>query len=80
MRAEWEALRPLGVRFILNLRPLEAGPMRDRLEATARRLNCRCSDILVWNTRNGVLNALVVGVVPQLRYIVLSDRLLKDPP
>ena len=69
---------PLGVRLLLNLRPLPAGPMRDRLEAAAKRLNCRCSDILVWNTRNGVMNAMVVGVVPQLRYILLSDRLLNE--
>jgi STE24 endopeptidase len=69
---------PLGVRLLLNLRPLPAGPMRERLEAAAKRLKCRCSDILVWNTRNGVMNAMVVGVVPQLRYILLSDRLLNE--
>jgi STE24 endopeptidase len=66
------------LRLVLGLTPLPAGPLRDRLFATARRLNFRCSDIMLWNTRNGVANALVVGVLPALRYVVLSDRLIAD--
>lgn len=71
-------LMPWLIRAVLNLRPLPDGELRDRLEAAARRLNCRCSEILVWNTRLGVANAMVVGVTPWLRYILLSDRLLQQ--
>ena len=69
---------PWVMRLVLGLQSLPAGELRDRLAAVARRLNFRCSDILLWNTRNGVANALVVGIFPNLRYVVLSDRLLND--
>jgi STE24 endopeptidase len=71
-------LMPWFVRVVLPLRSLEAGPLRSRLEAAAKRLDCRCSDILLWNTRKGMANAMVVGIVPQLRYVLLSDRLIQD--
>src|SRR5262249_53709385 len=58
--------------------PMPAGPLRDRLEAAAVRLRCRCSEILIWNTRNGMANAMVVGVLPWLRYVLLSDRLVEE--
>ena len=69
---------PYLLRLILGLRPLPAGPVRDHLTATARRLGFRISDILVWNTRDTQANALVSGMVPFLRYIVLTDRLLDE--
>jgi STE24 endopeptidase len=69
---------PYVLRLILGLRPLPAGPVRDHLTATARRLGFRISDILVWNTRCTQANAMVSGMVPYLRYIVLTDRLLDE--
>lgn len=67
---------PWILRLALGLRPLPQGPLRDRLLATARRLNFRFSDILWWNTHGGVANAMVVGVLRRPRYVVLSDRLI----
>jgi STE24 endopeptidase len=69
---------PWIVRLVLGLRPLPAGPLRQRLEASARRLRFRYSNILVWNTRNGMANAMVIGIVPWVRYVVFTDRLLED--
>ncbi len=69
---------PLVVRLVLGLKPLPPGPIRDRLEQTARRLKFRCSDILVWNTRKGMANAMVVGILPWPRYVIFTDRLLHD--
>ena len=69
---------PWVLRLVLGLRPLPAGPLRDRLMTSAGRLNFRCSDILLWNTQNGVANALVVGLLPWLRYVVFTDRLIAD--
>jgi Zn-dependent protease with chaperone function len=69
---------PWILRQILGLRSLPAGPLRDRLEATARRLNFRCTDLLLWPTRGGITNAMVVGIVPFLRYVLFSDRLLDE--
>jgi STE24 endopeptidase len=69
---------PWIVRLVLGLKPLPAGFLRDRLMATAKRLRFRCSDILLWNTRGGVANAMVVGLFPFLRYVLMTDRLLEE--
>lgn len=69
---------PLFLRLFLGLRPLPPGPLRDRLVRTAQRLRFRYSNVLVWNTRNVVANAMVTGFVPWVRYIILTDRLIHD--
>jgi Zn-dependent protease with chaperone function len=69
---------PLVVRLVLGLRTMPAGPLRSNLEETARRLRFRCSDILVWNTRKGMANAMVIGIFPWPRYVVFTDRLLHE--
>ncbi len=69
---------PWLLRVFLGLRPLPAGPLRDRLLATARRLQFRFTDILVWDTRDTVANAMVTGPSRWLRYVVLTDRLMHE--
>jgi Zn-dependent protease with chaperone function len=69
---------PWVLRLFLGLRPLPPGPLRDRLLAAARRLHVRCNDILLWDTRNHIANAMVTGVLPALRYIVVTDRLIQE--
>jgi STE24 endopeptidase len=69
---------PWLLRLLLGLKPLPEGPLRTRLLAAARRLHFRCSNILLWDTRGGIANALVAGVFPVLRYVVLTDRLAAE--
>ncbi len=69
---------PWVVRLLLGLRPLPDGPLRTRLLASGRRLGFRCSNLLVWNTRSGMANAMVIGLLPWIRYVVFTDRLLED--
>lgn len=69
-------LLPLAVRRTWRTSPLEAGPLRDSLEAICRDRNCRVQEILVWHTGGTVANAAVVGFSPWLRYLLLSDALL----
>lgn len=69
---------PWIVRLMLGLKPLPICPLRCRLEASARRLRFHYSNILVWNTRNGMANAFVIGILPLARYVVFTDRLLED--
>jgi STE24 endopeptidase len=56
--------------------PLAPGAVRDRLEHLCRRLNLRCREILVWKSDGAMINAAVMGVIPPVRYILLSDALL----
>ncbi|HZY89568.1 MAG TPA: M48 family metallopeptidase [Gemmataceae bacterium] len=69
---------PWIVRLVLGLKPLPPGPLHDQLWATARRLKFRCSNILLWNTRSGMANAMVIGIVPWIRYVVFTDRLVEE--
>jgi STE24 endopeptidase len=68
---------PRLVKPALGLKSLPPGPVRDRLEATARRLGVRSTDLLIWPTRGAMANAMVVGVVPWARYVIFTDRLLE---
>jgi Zn-dependent protease with chaperone function len=69
---------PLILRAIWGLKPLPDSTLRRRLMAAADRLKFRCSNILVWNTHNTVANAMVAGIVPRPRYVLLSDRLINE--
>jgi STE24 endopeptidase len=68
---------PLILRVFLGLRPLPAGPLRVQLETAGRRLGFGFSNILVWDTRHSIANAMVSGTLPWLRYIVLTDLLIE---
>ena len=69
-------IAPVMLRRIWRTHSLEPGPMRDRLEAICRRIGLRVRDILVWKSDGMVVNAAVMGIVPQMRYVMLSDGLL----
>ena len=69
-------LLPSALPFLLGLRPMRPGPLRERLEASARRLGVRYRNLYVWDTRGNVATAMVAGLVPRLRHIVFTDLLL----
>jgi len=71
---------PLLIKPILGLKPMPAGPTRARLEALARRLHFRCTDFLLWPTHGAAANAMIVGLLPQVRYVIFTDRILEDLP
>ncbi|MDR3637765.1 MAG: M48 family metallopeptidase [Isosphaeraceae bacterium] len=71
---------PLFLRLAWPTRPLAPGPLRDRLESLARRVGFRCTDILVWDTGNVLVNAGVTGTLPWFRYVFLSDALVENLP
>jgi Zn-dependent protease with chaperone function len=71
---------PLVAKPLLGLRSMPPGPTRDRLEALARRLRFRYTDLLVWPTHGTMANALIAGLVPQARYVVFTDRILEEFP
>jgi Zn-dependent protease with chaperone function len=73
-------LMPLLIKPLLGLRPLPAGPVRGRIESLARRLNFRYTDLLVWPTRGAVANAMIVGLIPRVRYVIFTDRILDEMP
>jgi STE24 endopeptidase len=72
------AAMPWILRLVLGLKPMPDGELRARLLGACRRLRFRFSNILIWNTHGGVVNAMVVGLLPWVRYVVLTDRLVAE--
>jgi Zn-dependent protease with chaperone function len=68
---------PLLAVRLMPSRPLEQ-PTRGRLEELLRRGGVRVRGIRVLDTRSQkVANALIIGPLPRLRYIVVTDHLLQ---
>ncbi|MEY3021374.1 MAG: hypothetical protein RIS86_572 [Planctomycetota bacterium] len=71
---------PLLVPFLLGLERMAPGPMRDDLAALSRAAGVRVRDIWVWPTHGLSANAAVMGVLPGLRCVMLTDALLECLP
>lgn len=70
------AFPPL-VRFLWGCTPLPAGPLRDRLVGFCRAQGFH-SDIFFWPLFEGqVLTAGIMGIVPGLRYLMITPALLE---
>jgi STE24 endopeptidase len=63
---------------VLPTHPLPPSPLRDRMEAMCRAHRLKFRDILIWRTHHRIANALVMGIVPRFRYVLLSDLLLAE--
>ena len=68
------------LRRVLRTESLAATPLRRRLDALSRRTGIAYRDVLLWKTDYSLGNAAVMGLLPQLRYILLSDLLLERMP
>jgi STE24 endopeptidase len=68
------------LRRVLHTEPLGDSPLRRRLHALCQRTGIRYRDVLLWKTDHNMGNAAVMGFVPRLRYILLSDLLLEQMP
>lgn len=69
---------PQILRRVLDTEPLPQSPLRERLESICRLAGLKHRDILLWRTHYSVGNAAVMGVLPRMRYILLSDLLLES--
>ncbi len=63
---------------IWRTRRLADTPLRQAIEALCRRLKIRYRELLVWETGGVVANAGVMGLIPSVRYVLLSDALLEN--
>jgi STE24 endopeptidase len=70
-------LAPELLRRILQTEPMPAGPLRQRLQEVCRRHRIGYRDVLLWRTDHNMGNAAVMGLIPQTRYILMSDLLLE---
>ncbi|MBK7405389.1 MAG: M48 family metalloprotease [Phycisphaerales bacterium] len=74
------SLLPIALRYLWDTVPLGPGPARRMLLDLCARYRVRVRAILVWRTHGAMVNGAVVGFLPRLRYIVLTDALLESLP
>ena len=71
---------PLIVRLLWRNRPISDDEGRVELLDVCRIHGMTVKDIRVWETGNRVMNALVTGLIPRLRVLMVSDLLLHTFP
>jgi STE24 endopeptidase len=74
------AMLPIALRYLWDTTPLGPGAVREALLGLCARYAVRVRGILVWRTHGAMVNGAVVGFLPRLRYIVLTDTLLESLP
>lgn len=67
---------PAMLRRLWSTTPLAAGEVREQLERCAARIGMKYREILVWQTDGIMINAAAMGLLPRVRYVLLSDALL----
>lgn len=67
---------PLVLRRLWKTTPLPEGHLRQELVSHCQARRCPVSEVLLWHTGMRQANAAVVGLLPRLRYVLISDRLL----
>ena len=73
-------LYPLLLQQVWSTRPLEPGVLRETLFQECRSHRLAVREVLVWNTGLRIANAAIAGVLAPLRYVFISDRLMRDLP
>jgi Zn-dependent protease with chaperone function len=72
-------LPPLIIRM-WRCQPIEDGFLKSRLERLCQRAHFRYADFRTWTVMNHTLTAAILGVLPRLRYIIFTQRLLDELP
>lgn len=58
--------------------PLGAGPIRGAIDDICSAHKVRVRELLLWRTGGSTINAAVIGMLPKLRYVVITDALLES--
>ena len=69
---------PLLLITIWKTKPLTESQLREKFKIICHRSRVPIRDILVWETQDKIVNALVTGFLSRLRFVLMSDRLLSQ--
>lgn len=73
-------LLPAALRRVWDTVALGPGPLRDRLLEMCTAQGVRVRELLIWRTHGTMINGAVMGLIPPLRYILLTDALIENLP
>jgi STE24 endopeptidase len=71
-------IAPEILRHVLHTQRLPESNLRKSLAEISDRAGVSCREILLWRTQNNLGNAAVMGLIPRVRYVMLSDLLLES--
>lgn len=69
---------PLFLITVWKTKPLTENQLREKFTIICQRSRVAIRDILIWETQDKVVNALVTGFISRLRFVLMSDRLLSQ--
>lgn len=69
---------PLLLITVWKTKPLTESQLREKFKIICQRSRVPIRDILVWETQDKIVNALVTGFQSRLRFVLMSDRLLSQ--
>jgi len=55
-------------------------PLHQTLELFCQRVNFKHAGMRTWTVMNHALTAAIIGIVPNIRYVMFTERLLKELP
>lgn len=71
-------LGPIFLTWILGTERLDDSPLRTKLEGLFKSAKIGYREILLWKTNYTMGNAAVMGLIPNARYVLLSDLLMES--
>lgn len=64
----------------IGARPLQGGGLRDMITTTLKDADVRARNVMLWPTGGSMVNGAVIGLIPSMRYVLLTDELLERLP
>jgi len=71
---------PPFIQWAWQCRPLEEGPLKESLEALCKKACFRHGGMRTWTVLGNSLTAGIIGILPRFRYVMFTERLLRELP
>ena len=72
------AAMPMLLRVLWKIESIADSELGDRVRSIMHHSNVRIGDVCIWKTGGSIVNALVIGIVPGKRQVLISDGLLQN--
>lgn len=73
-------IAPWVLMFAIGAQPIQSGGLRDMIMMTLQDAGVRARNVMLWPTGGSMVNGAVIGLLPAMRYVLLTDELLERLP
>lgn len=71
---------PYFIQKVWNCQPIPQGLLRNRLETTCQKAHFKHAGMKTWSVMQDQLTAGIIGIIPRFRYVMFTERTLKELP